>query len=243
MTTNQATAFMQVYSTVDSSGKGTPWDGDATHPAYVGKWSNVRYMQIPVAQEIGSAESADVSRSVGRAEFADLTIIKDTDQMTPKLFSICASGKELSLVVLEYAMYQGSKASEYSTPRYVVFLQGVKFVEFEIDEHRFHRRDFELTTDDSKVEGPELLHVPTGTHGQNYEDAIASSIDKMKCSYDQISISVYDTLTPESGGGNYGSGKLLTHSGWDRMHNVPFDFPPGTPHSGTSSPRVWLASS
>ncbi len=231
----QSTAFMQVYEEISEEGTGTPWAGDATHPAYDSVWSNVRYMQLPVVQEVTSAESSDTPRAAGRAEFPDLTVIKDSDQMSPKLFATCASGGELDLVVLEYTVYDGVASDlDTCTPRYVVFLQGVKICRFEIDEHRLHRRDFDITqaTTSSGLattfKGPETVDIPTGTHGQLYEDAIASSIDKLKLTYDQISISFYSSGTHQS------------TNGWDRAHNVPFDFLPGSPDS--TGPRIWLGS-
>ncbi|MFO7497030.1 MAG: type VI secretion system tube protein Hcp [Desulfobacterales bacterium] len=73
------------------------------------EWIEVLSFSWGCSQQAGASQVGSGGRSSGRADFADLTIVKPLDAATPLLFKACATGEHIKEVILELCRAGGDK--------------------------------------------------------------------------------------------------------------------------------------
>jgi len=73
-------------------------------------WIEILGYGFGVSQATGGASRSDAgAASSGRADFADLSIVKRLDKASPKIFLSCIKGDHIKSVVLEFCRATGDK--------------------------------------------------------------------------------------------------------------------------------------
>lgn len=80
-------------------------DGESTDPDHT-DWIEVLAVYHSAKQPAATSHSSVGGRSGRRAEFSDITIVKEIDKATPKLALYCAKGEHISDVVIEFTMVE-----------------------------------------------------------------------------------------------------------------------------------------
>jgi len=80
-------------------------DGESTDPDHTG-WIEVLAVYHSAKQPAATSRSSVGGRSGRRAEFSDITIVKEIDVATPKLALYCAKGEHIPDVVIEFTMVE-----------------------------------------------------------------------------------------------------------------------------------------
>ena len=80
-------------------------EGESTDASH-GGWIEVLAVYHSAKQPAATSHSSVGGRSGRRAEFSDITLVKEIDKATPKLALFCAKGEHIPTVVIEFTMVE-----------------------------------------------------------------------------------------------------------------------------------------
>lgn len=83
-------------------------DGESTDEKHT-KWIELHSYSFNCSQVVGSAASTAGGRSSERVDVSDVTVSKDLDKASPKLFAKCCSGEHIAEITIELCRSTGKK--------------------------------------------------------------------------------------------------------------------------------------
>lgn len=83
-------------------------DGESTDEKHK-KWIEVHSFSFGATQFVGASPSTAGGRSSERVDISAVTVVKDLDKASPKIFAKCCNGEHIKEVIIELCRSSGKK--------------------------------------------------------------------------------------------------------------------------------------